>query len=452
MDVDGGARFVSSVHEEIPTEWKRSLIVYTSREVIQQNQESLQCLDDCVIFQALPEELDAVGEEVFEWESLASQLADNMIFWFPHDASDSELARWALAFGQAISSGKVIYGREKETVTQPSEEQGEFDLTESDKTLEKFGALDMQALREQVPILKSFEDCVNAFEEKTKNAELRKDGERYIPLHIWKHPALQNWYTNLKKTGNRLEKAKYAYDVRVGPGKKYLLYWTIYADIYVHDERRLIQDQVVLGRTDIKCVFPYFMPRGKDVSPLDCEVVLIKEFRSPATTDDGFIYELPGGSSFKPDAPKLQAAHELKEEAGIDVGDNMDRIVMHNPMQLASGTSVHQAHLFSINLTEAEIEECHRKAKDQVTLGVEEDTEKTYVKVMKLGDILRSNIIDWAVLGMMHSVLYEALEQRKSSGDHRVKGLSALKYQKQRSTTPRSKQMKWKIKGSCIIM
>lgn len=50
---------------------------------------------------------------------------------------------------------------------------------------------------------------------------------------------------------------------------------------------------------------------------LDTEIIVIKEFRSPCRNGDGFVYELPGGSSFKPTSDVLQtAADELFEETG----------------------------------------------------------------------------------------------------------------------------------------
>ncbi|CAM9308784.1 unnamed protein product, partial [Heterosigma akashiwo] len=60
-------------------------------------------------------------------------------------------------------------------------------------------------------------------------------------------------------------------------------------------------------------VCPYYVPPGAQ-GPEDCEVVLIKEFRSPAKTDDCFIHELPGGSAFKAQEPVVEAASELHEE------------------------------------------------------------------------------------------------------------------------------------------
>mmetsp|Transcript_32996 Transcript_32996/g.43428 ORF Transcript_32996/g.43428 Transcript_32996/m.43428 type:complete len:520 (+) Transcript_32996:186-1745(+) len=402
MNVKGGPIFLGS-DNEMPMEWKRSLLLHSSPDLIQQNLQLLQNLGEgTVIF------LISQGKEMnFEWEEKASQFADNLIFWLPENTTDEELARWSLAFGDNICTGKVIYGREEGKSSEEQKNVGEIQ--------KKFGTLDLQAKAEQVPVLTSFEDCINAFEEKTKGAQMRKGGERYVPLHMWKHPAFQDWYNNLVKEGNELKKARYAYDFRVGPGKKFLLYWTIYADIYIKDEDRLVEDKVVLGRTSIKCVFPYYMPEGDDVSPLDCEVVLVKEFRSPACTDDCFIYELPGGSAFKPIDPEKQAQTELREEVGIRIpDDNLARIHLHGPKQLANTISVHQAYLFSVSLNEKEINDCRKRAAEQEALGVEEDTERTYTVVMTLGEALSNlNLIDWSMLGMMHSVLIDALKEKR---------------------------------------
>ena len=48
---------------------------------------------------------------------------------------------------------------------------------------------------------------------------------------------------------------------------------------------------------------------------LDTEIIVIKEYRSPCRNQSGFVYELPGGSSFKPNTDVYQtAADELFEE------------------------------------------------------------------------------------------------------------------------------------------
>ena len=132
--------------------------------------------------------------------------------------------------------------------------------------------------------------------------------------------------------------------------------------------------------------------------------MLIREFRSPATTDDGFIREVPGGSSWKPgENPFVTAAHELAEETGFSVEASRLRFV--GARQVAGTLSAHKAHVFACEVTDEELESLRQQK--GVAHGVVEDTERTYVEVHRLGDLIdsRSNAVDWSMLGMILTVL-----------------------------------------------
>jgi ADP-ribose pyrophosphatase YjhB (NUDIX family) len=87
---------------------------------------------------------------------------------------------------------------------------------------------------------------------------------------------------------------------------------------------------------------------------------------------------LPGGSSFKEGESVTEiAAHELKEETGLDIAS--ERFKLMAGRQLAATLSTHKAVLFTVELTEDEIANV-----DQTTHGVVEDTERTHVEVSKL--------------------------------------------------------------------
>jgi hypothetical protein len=65
--------------------------------------------------------------------------------------------------------------------------------------------------------------------------------------------------------------------------------------------------------------------------------------------------------------------------------------------------SVHKAHLFSVEITEEELDWLREQA--GVAHGVAEETERTYVEITTLGEIRRNANIDWSMLGMILQVL-----------------------------------------------
>jgi hypothetical protein len=77
---------------------------------------------------------------------------------------------------------------------------------------------------------------------------------------------------------------------------------------------------------------------------LDTRVVLVREFRSNAATHDGFVHELPGGSSpTEHDDPRALAATELHEETGVTIA--VERLVRHGARQCMATMLSHHAEL-----------------------------------------------------------------------------------------------------------
>ncbi len=98
--------------------------------------------------------------------------------------------------------------------------------------------------------------------------------------------------------GGRLE-----WTFRVGPTRTTVLFWAFHAQLYVASEDRVKANEVVLSRPDISTVVAFH--RGPTLR--ECRILLIREFRAPASTADGFVRELPGGSGLRGD-PLEQAA------------------------------------------------------------------------------------------------------------------------------------------------
>lgn len=72
--------------------------------------------------------------------------------------------------------------------------------------------------------------------------------------------------------------------------------------------------------------------------------------------------------------------------------------------------SAHQANVFSVELTEAEMAVAKSSSQSGVTHGVSEDTECTEVVVCTVADMQHRVVeVDWTTLGIVLSILAEGL-------------------------------------------
>lgn len=244
----------------------------------------------------------------------------------------------------------------------------------------------------------TLEETLRAAVERLGAGALRTGGECDVPLHIWKLQHFQGWFKAQKAAGNRLDGARLLWSFRVGPTKGFTFAFVLRVDVHIASEGRNKTNEFILSRPDISTVVAY---RKREVLA-DTDVVLIREFRSPARTADGFIREVPGGSSWKPeDDPFVTAAHELSEETGFSVDPSRLRKI--GARQLCGTLSAHQAHVFACEVTAEELVALRKQQEDGVVFGVAEDTERTYIEVRRLGDITAagSNALDWSMLGMI---------------------------------------------------
>ena len=67
--------------------------------------------------------------------------------------------------------------------------------------------------------------------------------------------------------------------------------------------------------------------------------------------------------------------------------------------QVAATLSGHVCHLYSVELTESEMD----KLKADKSVHGENDEEKTYIEVMTVGDLLTRPVVDWSMVGMVLS-------------------------------------------------
>lgn len=329
------------------------------------------------------ENTDYEYHSMIEWETEGLNRADIILFWVPRNLKTMPAFTTNIEWGAWRSSGKVIFGAPAESP--------------------KNRYLELEASQHNIPIFRTLKETIfHAVTDLNDGAE-RTGGECHIPLFIWKTDSFQSWYNSQKSADNRLDKARILWTYKTGPNKSFTFSWIIWVDIFVAAENRHKTNEFVISHSDISTVMLW----QKDFyNILNSEIVLIKEFRSPARTNDGFIYELPGGSAFKKGvSPRELAAEEVHEETGLYFEPS--RFMPHDSRQLAGTWSTHHAHLFSINLTKRELDWYKKCSQTAKPLGNENDSERTYIYVKTLKEILAEKLTDWSTLGMILQVISE---------------------------------------------
>lgn len=223
----------------------------------------------------------------------------------------------------------------------------------------------------------------------------RESGERGVPLRVWRTASFQRWYTAQRSAGNTLLGARLVWTFPAGAGA--VFFWALHVRVHVAAEDRVKDNEVVISRPDVSVVALY--RRGASLD--ETTVVLVREFRSPASTSDGNVHELPGGSALETAGPLAQAAEEVEEETGLAV--DVSRFRVHGSRQVAATMSAHHAHLFSAEITEAELERL-RAVRDRPH-GVAGDSERTWIEIATYREIRAARLVDWATLGMLAEAL-----------------------------------------------
>ncbi|HBO99895.1 MAG: hypothetical protein A2042_01645 [Candidatus Schekmanbacteria bacterium GWA2_38_11] len=376
--------------DPLPTAFKQSLFLAgpTSRtsDVVSWRLEALRILEEQgyegVVF--VPEPRDEKWpsfEDQVRWEDEALNRSDIILFWIPRNMKTLPGLTTNIEFGRWERSGKVVLG------FPPESDHNRY--------------LSFYADRLFIPQNHTLSETIATAVAKIGEGTLRSGGECNIPFHIWQAPSFQQWYQTQKKVGNRLDGAKQEWAFFAGDERHTLFFWVLHVDIYIASEDRHKTNEVVIARPDISVVVLYHQTE----SFLDTDVVFIREFRSPASTSDGCIHEIPGGSSFIPQDFLSLALEEVKEEIGLSLDPS--RVCCHESRQTSGTLSAHKAHLFSVKLSDDEFFCLQEQAREQKVHGVINDSERTYIELWKISDLLspHQNEIDWATLGMILSTI-----------------------------------------------
>lgn len=314
------------------------------------------------------------------WERRAREFADLIVFWLPRhiDRSREDLGMPAFTsnfeLGEDLGTGKVLYGRPDDA--------------------EKCRYLDARVKSEGQQVHTRLDSLLEAASSLLGNGLPRKRGECFIPLHIWKTPAFKAWYAELVNAGNRLEWARVVATV----GEKATLAapfaTVLHAHVYVTAESRVKSNEVLLSRPDTCAVAAIYRPAdGPD------SIVLVREFRTPVRNSEGFVYELPGGSSLNALLdPRECARQELQEETGLYL-DDLSRFQKVGQRQVQATLCTHACTLFVVELSAQEYEILLKQAATRQALGEHGSSEKTYVELVSF-DQLVTLPVDYATLGM----------------------------------------------------
>jgi len=323
-----------------------------------------------------------------EWETRALHMADVIVFWVPRQLDTMPAFTTNVEFGHWVGTGKAVYAR-----PEGAPKTRYLDHTYSRETGNE--------------PLASLPDALAEALRRVGEGAVRTDGERWIPLHLWRTPLFQSWYAQLTAAGNVLREARVRWAF-VLPKIQRLLAAVTWVDIWVSAENRAKHNEWIFARSDISSVVLYQRPPERQRSLesfLELPLVLIREFRSSARTEDGFVHELPGGSSTKPDQdPREVASSEVREETGLLVPPG--RFVALPSRQAAATVSTHHVHVFAAALSRAELKALEARARAGTIHGNPEETEQTVVEVTTLEEMLRGRLVDWSTLGMVLQAIY----------------------------------------------
>ncbi|MCX4666464.1 NUDIX hydrolase [Streptomyces sp. NBC_01381] len=327
--------------------------------------------------------LPVVAAQSAAWERTVMDQSDEILFWVPRTMNGLPGLSTNVEFGRYESSGRCVLGYPPEAA--------------------HIAYLHATAEHCNVPVAHKLPETVDLALKRVGAGSLRSAGHRSVPLLVWRAKSFQRWLAAQADAGNQLVGGELQWTFRVGPQQRLVLFWGFRAEVLVAAEGRVKSNEMVIGRPDMFTVIAY----RHGATWTESEVVLVREFRSPARTPDGYIHELPGGSSSDEasDGSKTAAA-ELSEETGLLISSERLRLVAVR--QSAGTVSSHTQTVYAVELAEAEMDRLRR---DQGHHGNAEESEQTYVEVVRVADLLDARnglTVDWTTVGIIAQALHNS--------------------------------------------
>lgn len=381
---------VVTVHsgEEPPGQWTASLFLAgptpRSDEVASWRPEALAGIrrrwnqpGRLVVF--VPEPRDGTRWPDYDanraWELRWGDRADVVLFWMARDMRTMPALTSATEWGLWHPSGRVVLGTPAEA--------------------ERVRYTQAGAAEHHVPTTDTLPEAIQLALDHIGAGALRAGGHRDVPLLVWRTASFASWLATQEGAGNELRGGRLDWTFRMGPTKQIVVFWAFHAQIYVAAEDRIKDNEVVISRPDIAAVVAY--RHGATLH--DTKIALVREFRSPGASKDGFVRELPGGSGLRGD-PIEQAVAEVSEEIGLTV--HPEQLQVHAVRQPAATISAHRLHVFSVELTDDQLAQLENSTG---TYGNADETERTCPEVTTVGQLLDNPDIDWTTLGAVFQVL-----------------------------------------------
>lgn len=337
-------------------------------------------------------------EVQYAWEKKYLDAADQIVFWVPRNMGTLPGLTTNVEFGMYYDSGRVVLGY-------PSDAPHMNYLHHHARK---------EATYTNCSLLHVLDFALNEIDD----GAARTGGERDIPLNIWRTGHFQSWYQAQVGAGNRIDGARVLWTFRAGPDKSYLFAYAMRVNVYVASEGRNKTGEFIISRPDVSAIVAYYTPKKLETIAdlLDAQIAIVREFRSSASLGDCMIREVPSGSSWKPgEDPSETAAHELSEETGLSVAT--DRLRLVGARQVAGTLSTHRAHVFACALTLAELEVLKTTATSGQVFGVSNSSERTYVEVRTVRELLDNPLTDWANAGMVVAALNSERMAYSNLGD-----------------------------------
>ncbi len=206
---------------------------------------------------------------------------------------------------------------------------------------------------------------------------------------------MQDWYNQLRMAGHCLKDVLSVEWVKY-VGNRFPLFAALHVAVEPFGESRVKDNEVAIIRPSTSHVLVW----SRGATAAADRFLLIQEFRTTAMNSRGFVYEVPGGSSFKPNADPAEVARaELWQETGLEL--DASRFLAVGTAQVAPTMIANRAFLMRVELTAAEMDSL--AARDGEAHGVAAETERTYIRVFRRGEIMdpSRDEFGWETRGMV---------------------------------------------------
>ena len=375
-------------HQPFPRNFEKSIYLagppLGDCDALSWKSQALQILEaskyDGVVF--VPETEDGQQridfDQQIDWDFEAMRRSDVLVFWVAAEKDAMPAFTTQVEFGLTLNRGKALLG--------------------IPKGVDKSGYMEKIASENHVSIRYTLEELINTALNRLGKGAARSNAECLVSLEIWQSKHFQQWYTAQISAGHSLEDVKNVEWVfRVGSDRTFPLFIALHVAINVCGEDRIKANEVVIIRPSIVTICAY-CPGD---SWANDRFVVIKEYRAPVMNSHGFVFELPGGSSFDSDEDLIALAmEELAQETDIRLTRERFRVV--GKRQIAATMIANEAVLLAARLEPAEMESI--VARQGEMYGVSAQTERTYLYVFTRQQLLTGTLVDYATLGQLSLV------------------------------------------------